>query len=51
MEGEIKTLPANEILQRLATLSEIPAHDRHVYCVFGPYFRLATFQARLREQV
>ncbi len=51
MEGEIKRLPANEILQRLATLFEIPAHDRHVYCVFGPYSRLAPFQARLREQV
>ncbi len=51
MEGEIKTLSANEILQRLAMLFEIPAYDRHVYCIFGPYARLAPFQARLRDQV
>jgi hypothetical protein len=46
--GEIKTLPA---LQHLASLLGTPAHDRHVYRIFGPYAKLAPFQIRVQEQV
>ena len=51
MEYDVQQLPAAGILQSLAKLFRADAHDRHVYCVFGPYERLRPFQKRLREQV
>lgn len=51
MDQDIQRLPTAGILQALAKLFRADAHDRHVYCVFGPYERLRPFQKRLREQV
>lgn len=51
MDQDIQRLPTAGILQALARLFRADAHDRHVYCVFGPYERLRPFQKRLREQV
>ena len=51
MEYDIQRLPSAGILQALAKLFRADAHDRHVYCVFGPYERLRPFQKRFREQV
>ena len=44
-------MPADGILQELGSLFAMEAHDRHVYCVYGPYARLHPFQARLRQEV
>ncbi len=51
MGYDVQRLPSSGILQALAKLFRAEAHDRHVYCVFGPYERLRPFQKRLREQV
>jgi len=51
MDHDIQRLPSASILQSLAKLFRADAHDRHVYCVFGPYERLRLFQKRLRKQV
>lgn len=51
MEHDVQRLPSAGILQALSKLFRADAHDRHVYCVFGPYERLRPFQKRLREQV
>jgi hypothetical protein len=51
MDQDIQKLTSAAILQALAKLFRADAHDRHVYCVFGPYERLRPFQKRLREQV
>jgi hypothetical protein len=47
----VQALPPDQILQRLAKLFMTPAHDRHVYCVFGQYARLRPFQKRMQEAV
>ena len=47
----VQALPPDQILQKLAKLFMTPAHDRHVYCVFGQYARLRPFQKRLQEAV
>lgn len=47
----VETLPPDQILQKLAKLFMTPAHDRHVYCVFGHYARLRPFQKRMQEAV
>ena len=51
MMADVRLLPSAKILQELAKLFMIDAHDRHVYCVFGPYARLRPFQKRLQEEV
>ncbi len=51
MKPEVRPLPSDKVLQELAKLFMIEAHDRHVYCVFGPYGRLCPFQRRLDEEV
>ncbi|MBI5489028.1 MAG: hypothetical protein HY905_16965 [Deltaproteobacteria bacterium] len=51
MDVSVPRLPAGEILKQLAELFALPASDRHVYCVFGPYPALRPFQRKLREQV
>jgi hypothetical protein len=48
--GSPVMLSPDQILQRLAALFLAPAHDRHVYTVFGDYRRLRPFQKRLREE-
>lgn len=45
----VETLPPDQILQKLAKLFMTPAHDRHVYCVFGPCAELRLFQKRMQE--
>jgi hypothetical protein len=47
----VQVLPPDQILQKLAKLFMTPAHDRHVYCVFGRYARLRPFQKRMQEAV
>ena len=47
----VQALPPDQILQKLAKLFMTPAHDRHVYCVFGQYARLHPFQKRMQEAV
>lgn len=51
MTSEVGTLPADKGLQELAELFMMGAHDRHLYCAFGPYVRLGPFQRRLEEEV
>ena len=51
MAAEPKRLKPEEIIKELGRLFMAPAHDRHVYCAFGPYARLKPFQKRLREEV
>ena len=51
MPGEPEVLPPDKILQQLAKLFLTPAHDRHLYTVFGPYHRLRPFQKRLQDEV
>lgn len=51
MTDNIQRLPSAQILNRLAELFQRPAHDRHVYCVYGPYAKLKPFQKKLRQQV
>lgn len=51
MDRDIQKLPPDRVLQALARLFRTEAHDRQVYCVFGPYSRLHPFQNRLRERV
>jgi hypothetical protein len=51
MDQDTQRQPSASILQALAKLFRADAHDRHVYCVFGPYERLWPFQKRLRKQV
>jgi hypothetical protein len=47
----VETLPPDQILQKLARLFMTPAHDRHVYCVFGGYATIRPFQRRIQEAV
>lgn len=49
--ADVRLLASAKILQELARLFMIDAHDRHVYCVFGSYARLRPFQKRLQEEV
>lgn len=51
MSSGVRQLPATNVLRELAALFSVPAHDRHVYCVFGPYARLRPFQRRLRQEI
>lgn len=51
MPGEPKSVKAGDALQALAKLFMAEAHDRQVYCVFGPYGRLRPFQKRVQEEV
>jgi len=51
MKADVRLLPSANVLQELAKLFMIEAHDRHVYCVFGSYARLHPFQKRLHEEV
>lgn len=46
----IRALKPSEILRELGILFSTPAHDRHVYCVYGPYSRLLPFAKRLRQE-
>jgi hypothetical protein len=39
-----------EILRELGALFGAQAHDRHVYCVYGPYAKLHPFSKRLRQE-
>ena len=36
MKADVRLLPSAKVLQELAKLFIIEAHDRHVYCVSGP---------------
>jgi hypothetical protein len=47
----VETLSPDQILQKLAKLFMTPAHDRHVYCVFGSYANLRLFQKRMQEAI
>lgn len=51
MAADPKTVTAGDALQALAKLFMAEAHDRQVYCVFGPYERLRRFQRRVQEEV
>jgi hypothetical protein len=51
MPGNPVVLPPERILEELGKLFLTPAHDRHVYTVYGPYGRLRPFQRRLQEAV
>ena len=51
MPGDPRILPPDKILEELGKLFLTPAHDRHVYTVYGPYAALRPFQKRLREEV
>lgn len=46
----IRALSSSEILSALGSLFGAEAHDRHVYCVYGPYERLTPFARRLRQE-
>ncbi len=51
MPDDVRQLPPDSVLKELSRLFMTVAHDRQVYCVFGPYERLRPFQRRLKEQV
>lgn len=51
MPPDARKLPATDVLRELALLFGVPAHDRHVYCVFGTYERLRAFAVRLQDEV
>ena len=51
MPPDARKLHATDVLRELALLFGVPAHDRHVYCVFGTYERLRAFGVRLQEEV
>lgn len=50
MSGEPRTLSPEETMQELSRLFMREAHDRQVYCVFGPYERMRPFQKRIQEE-
>ena len=45
-----KQLAPDQIIQELSRLFMVPAHDRHVYCVFGPYAQIHELQRRIRQE-
>lgn len=45
-----KQLTADQTIQELSRLFMVPAHDRHVYCVFGPYAQIQPLQKRIRQE-
>jgi hypothetical protein len=49
--AEPKRVKAEQAFQELARLFRMEAQDRHVYCVFGSYARLRSFQKRLQHEV
>lgn len=51
MPNDVQKLSPDRILQELGKLFMREAHDRQVYCIYGPYHRLRPFQGRIREQV
>jgi hypothetical protein len=51
MPGNPVVLPPERILEELVRLFLAPAHDRHVYTVYGPYAKLHPFQRRLQDAV
>ena len=51
MTPNIRQLNSSDILRELGMLFGAQAHDRHVYCVYGPYDRLKPFAVRLRQEV
>lgn len=51
MSGGVQKLGGSAVLTRLSQLFGLPASDRHVYLVYGPYARLRPFQVKLRQQV
>jgi hypothetical protein len=51
MTREPVSLYPDKILEKLGKLFMTPAHDRHVYTVFGDYSQLRPFQRSIREQV
>jgi hypothetical protein len=51
MPGNPVVLPPERILEELGKLFLVPAHDRHVYTVYGSYRQLRPFQRRLQEAV
>jgi hypothetical protein len=51
MGPDVRRLPPSDVLRELGSLFGAPAHDRHVYCVYGEYERLRPFSARLRKEV
>lgn len=51
MPGNPVVLPPGRILEELGKLFLTPAHDRHVYTVYGPYGTILPFQRRLLESV
>jgi len=50
MTSGIRSLQPAEVLRELGVLFGAQAHDRHVYCVYGPYERLQPFATRLRHE-
>jgi hypothetical protein len=48
---DVRRLPPSDVLRKLGALFAAPAHDRHVYCVYGSYEQLRPFSARLRKEV
>jgi hypothetical protein len=51
MPGNPIAYPPERILEELGKMFLAPAHDRHVYTVYGPYRALRPFQRRLQEAV
>jgi hypothetical protein len=51
MTPEIRRLPPSDVFRELGSLFAAPAHDRHVYCVYGEYDRLRPFASRLRKEI
>ena len=51
MPGNPVVLPTERILEELGKLFLAPAHDRHVYTVYGTYAQLRPFQRRLQDAV
>ena len=51
MTHGIRQLSSSDVLKELGILFGAQAHDRHVYCVYGPYTLLKPFAARLRQEV
>jgi hypothetical protein len=51
MSNDVRKLPPSDVLRELAALFAAPAHDRHVYCVFGSQASLRRFSERLKKEV
>lgn len=51
MRPGVHALKSSDILRELGALFAAQAHDRHVYCVYGPYSKLRGFARRLRQEI